>query len=54
MESIKIHDKTFVPYLKDNEIQEIVNEFEKFFKTTFPQPINAHLTFFIFSPFFHI
>ena len=26
MESIKIHDKTFVPYLKDNEIQEIVKE----------------------------
>ena len=24
MESVKIHDKTFVPYLKDAEIQEIV------------------------------
>ena len=24
MESIQIHDKTFVPYLKDAEIQEIV------------------------------
>ena len=26
MKSIKIHDKTFVPYLKDDEIQEIVKE----------------------------
>ncbi len=26
MESIEIHDKTFVPYLKDEEIQEIVKE----------------------------
>ena len=26
MESIKVHDKTFVPYLKDAEIQEIVKE----------------------------
>ena len=24
MESIQIHDKTFVPYLKDAEIKEIV------------------------------
>ena len=24
MESIKVHDKTFVPYLEDAEIQEIV------------------------------
>ena len=24
MESIQVHDKTFVPYLKDAEIQEIV------------------------------
>jgi hypothetical protein len=24
MESIKVHDKTFVPYLEDTEIQEIV------------------------------
>ena len=26
MESVQIHDKTFVPYLKDAEIQEIVKE----------------------------
>lgn len=26
MESIKVHDKTFVPYLKDEELQEIVKE----------------------------
>jgi hypoxanthine phosphoribosyltransferase len=26
MESIKIHDKTFVPYLKNNELQEVIKE----------------------------
>ena len=26
MESVKIHDKTFVPYLKHNELQEVIKE----------------------------
>ncbi len=26
MDSIKIHDKTFVPYLKNNELQEVIKE----------------------------
>ena len=26
MEKIKVHDKTFVPYLKDEELQEIVKD----------------------------
>ncbi len=26
MESIKIHDKTFVPYLKHNELQEVIKK----------------------------
>jgi hypoxanthine phosphoribosyltransferase len=26
MESIKIHDKTFVPYLKHDELQEVIKD----------------------------
>ena len=31
MESVKIHDKTFVPYLKHNELQEVIKDLAEYY-----------------------